>query len=142
MKRFGLAGLLRVRDLEEQRAAAELADANRAVDAVRARGARTRASLAGVRSDVVDAATLSSVVAARSSAQVLLGELTALHELAAREAGDARTAHGAARASAVSLEKLRKRHTEAEVARELREEQSALDEVAIQGWRESRRDAV
>lgn len=142
MKRFGLAGLLRVRDLEEQRAAAELAEANRAVDAVRARGVRTRASLAGVRSDAVDAATLSAVVAARASAQVLLGELTALHDLASREAGEARSAHGAARASAVSLEKLRRRHTEAEAARELREEQSALDEVAIQGWRESRKDAV
>jgi flagellar FliJ protein len=141
MKRFGLAGLLRVRDLEEQRAAAELAAANRAVDAVRARGARTRASLAGVRSDAVDAATLSSVIAARTSAQVLLGELSALHELASREAVEARSAHGAARASAVSLEKLSRRHTESEAARELREEQSALDEVAIQGWRESRKDA-
>jgi flagellar FliJ protein len=142
MKRFGLAGLLRVRTLEEQRAAAELAEANRAVDAVRARGSRTRASLAGVRSDAVDAATLSAAVAARASAQLLLGELSALHELASRDAAEARSAHGAARASAVSLEKLRRRHTEAEAARELREEQSALDEVAIQGWRASRKDAV
>jgi flagellar biosynthesis chaperone FliJ len=54
---------------------------------------------------------------------------------------EARSAHGAARASAVSLEKLSRRHTESEAARELREEQSALDEVAIQGWRESRKDA-
>jgi flagellar FliJ protein len=142
MKRFGLAGLLRVRGLEEQRAAAELAEANRAVEAVRARGARTRASLAGVGPGAVDSATLSAVAAARTSAQVLLGELSALNQLASQEAGEARTVHSAARASAVSLEKLRRRHAEAEVARELRDEQAALDEIAIQGWRAGREDAV
>ena len=140
MKRFSLAGLLRIRGLEEQQAAAELAAANRALDAARARRSRTRSSLAGVSPDAVDAATLSALVAARASGHILLSELSSLHDRAARDAADARSAHTGARVNALSLEKLHTRHVKTETARELRAEQSALDEIAIQGWRTAQED--
>ena len=167
MKPFRLAGLLRVRDIEEQRAAAELAEAGRAVDAVRAHRSRMRGSLGAMspgampgampggqpgalpgaapreallgQSAHVDAATLSAVVAARASAHILLGELSALHERAEQTAADARSAHQVARVNARSLEKLQVRHVESETERDRRAEQSALDEVAIQGWRAAER---
>jgi flagellar FliJ protein len=140
MKGFGLAGLLRVRQLEEQRAAAELAAAGGALDAVRGHRSRTRAALGSVAPGAVDAAALSAIVAARASAHILLGELASLHDHAERTAADARSAHHAARANARALEKLRTRHVESESARELRAEQSALDEIAIQGWRAGREE--
>jgi flagellar FliJ protein len=135
VKRFGLAGLLRVRGLAEQRAAGDLAAANRDLDTIRVRGSRARAALAGAGHDPADAAGLAAIVAARSSLHALLGDLASLHDRAALGAAEARVAHHAARAETVSLEKLHQRHLAAEHADELRAEQAALDEIAIQGWR-------
>lgn len=135
MKAFRLAGLLRVRDLEEQRAAATLAEASVALDAVYAHRSRTRATLAGVPPEAADAAALSALVAARANAHALLGELSSLHDQAEHIAANARDAHHAARADARALEKLHLRHIDTETTREIRAEQLTLDEIAIQGWR-------
>ena len=135
MKRFALAGLLRVRTLEEKQAAAELAESDRALDAVESRRARTRASLAGVAPGAVDAASLSAIVAARASAAILLGELSAMHERAAQETDGLRAAHHQARTRSLALEKLQTRHEKAEIAGDLRAEQAALDEIALRSRR-------
>ncbi len=73
--------------------------------------------------------------ATRAIAQSMLADLATLQELAVREVEDAASAHNAARANALAIEKLSDRHTELEHVLELRREQSALDEIAIGGWR-------
>jgi flagellar protein FliJ len=135
MKQFSLAGLLRVRDLEEQRAAAELAAANHTVNGIRAHRLKTLAFLAGTTVDMTGAANLAAAAAARAAAQSMLGELALMHDRAALEAQAAQAAHNAARANSLALEKLHVRHVETEHASDLRAEQSALDEIAIGGWR-------
>lgn len=135
MKPFNLGGLLRVRELQEQQAAAKLAEANRSLGAADARRSRTRAALTGVGADAADAAALSALVAARTSGHVLLGELASLHDRIAQDAASARDVYTAARVNSLSLEKLQTRHVATETALELRAEQSAIDEIAVQGWR-------
>jgi flagellar FliJ protein len=135
MRQFSLAGLLRVRDLEEQSAAVDLATANHALNRIRSHRLKTLALLAETTVDVSGAANLAAAAAARASAQTMLTELAMMHNRADQETQDATKAHNAARAKSLALEKLQVRHAEAEHASDLRAEQSALDEIAIGGWR-------
>lgn len=131
-RRFPLAGLLRLRHTEQDRAAAMLAAANdRLRDAADARVAARR-SLAD-RADaqpIEDAATLSAVAAARAATRGMLEELDAVVQSRRTEADAAQEAYRAARRAALGLEKLEEHHTAAVVAEELRTEQNALDEIA------------
>ncbi|MDQ1582077.1 MAG: flagellar protein FliJ [Microbacteriaceae bacterium] len=141
MKQFSLAGLLRVRDLEKQRTEGELAAANHALTGIRAHRAQTLADLAGTTVEISGAANLAAAAASRASAQTLLAELAMMHHSADQDAQEATTAHNAARANSLAIEKLQVRHLEAEHASDLRVEQSALDEIAIGGWRRGRGDS-
>ncbi|WIB01575.1 flagellar FliJ family protein [Curtobacterium sp. MCBA15_012] len=131
-RRFPLAGLLRLRHAEQDRAAAELAAANdRVRDAADARFAARRTLADAEGSTVVrDAATLSAVAAARASTRGMLEELDAVAKTRRADADAAQTAYNAARRAALGLEKLEDQHDREETAADLRTEQAALDEIA------------
>ncbi|KTR09341.1 flagellar FliJ family protein [Curtobacterium luteum] len=131
-RKFPLAGLLRLRHAEQDRAAAGLAAANeRLRDAADARVAARR-SLADQADaqPVHDAATLSAVAAARAATRGMLEELDAVVQSRRADADRAQDAYNTARRSALGLEKLEEQHTVAATAEELRTEQNALDEIA------------
>jgi len=131
-RRFPLAGLLRLRHAEQDRAAAALAAANERVrDAADARIAARR-SLADAEGSqpIQDAATLSAVAAARAATRGMLEELDAVVRSRRADADQAQDDYNGARRSALGLEKLEAQHTEQQTAEELRTEQNALDEIA------------
>jgi flagellar FliJ protein len=132
-KPFSLAGLLRVRHAQQQKAMAELSDANHRVRDVAERRARTERTLEDAvagNAVVTDAATLTAIAAARASTRAMLSELDAVAEVHQATADRAQVDYNAARARAVALEKLEDRHAVAAAAEELHDEQIALDEIA------------
>lgn len=131
-RRFPLAGLLRLRHTEQDRAAAALATANERVrDAADARIAARR-SLADAEGTqpIQDAATLSAVAAARAATRGMLEELDAVVRSRRSDADQAQDVYNGARRSALGLEKLEAQHVAQQTAEELRTEQNALDEIA------------
>lgn len=132
-KPFSLAGLLRVRHAQQQKAMAELSEANHRVRDVAERRARTERTLEDAvagNAVVTDSATLTAIAAARASTRAMLSELDAVAEGHRATAEQAQAEYNAARARAVALEKLEGRHAEAAAAEELHDEQIALDEIA------------
>jgi flagellar FliJ protein len=131
MAAFRLASLLRVRRLEEDRAASVLGAAN----------ARRTESAERRRQDAEQLATSElprrtdelywhAAIASRAALGGLLAESTAVAQLTARQASTAEQAWSVARTRAVVLEKLEDRHREAVEAEDLRLDQLLLDEVA------------
>jgi flagellar FliJ protein len=134
-RRFPLAGLLRLRHTEQDRAAASLATANdRVREAADARiAARRTLEDTGVAMPIQDAATLSAVAAARAATRGMLQELDAVVQNRRVDADRAQDAYTAARRSALGLEKLEEQHGTRVAAEELRTEQTVLDEIAARG---------
>lgn len=130
--KFPLAGLLRLRHAEQDRAAAGLATANdRVREAADARiAARRTLQDSATTLPIEDAATLSAVAAARAATRGMLRELDAVVEHRRADAAEAQGAYNAARRSALGLEKLEEQHVVRATAEELRTEQNALDEIA------------
>jgi flagellar FliJ protein len=128
---FRLASLLRVRRLEEDRAAGVLAAANarRADAAARRRQAETALTFGGLPQHA-DELHWQAAVASRAALGGLLAESVAASMQASDAAGVAEQAWSAARTRAVVLEKLEVRHDLAQQVEELRLEQLVLDEVA------------
>jgi len=131
-RRFPLAGLLRLRHAEQDRAAAALAAANdRVRDAADARiAARRNLADSEETRPVTDAATLSALAAARASTRGMLEELDAVARSRRTEADAAQAAYNSARRAALGLEKLEGQHDREQAAQDLRTEQDALDEIA------------
>jgi len=131
-RRFPLAGLLRLRHAEQDRAAAALAAANdRVRDAADARfAARRNLADREQTQTVTDAATLSALAAARASTRGMLEELDAVARSRQADADGAQGAYNAARRAALGLEKLEGHHAREQAAEDLRAEQAALDEIA------------
>lgn len=129
---FGLAGLLRIRRLKEERAAYEM---------VRA---RSRASeLAGERHQLLDQLTdhaheardvrgIHALSAARASTSTMLMELEALAQTQQRLVAEAEAEHQRARREVRTVEKLEERHDAEQREEDLRAEQGVLDELASQ----------
>ena len=137
---FSLAGLLRLRHLEQDLASAELAAANARRRESGARRDRVRAELGDTNGQPSDAAALHAVAAARASARSMLLELDAL-EQAHREAVEhAQDALSAARARSIGLEKLAEKHAAAVAAEAIRSEQSVIDELASTSWHRDNAD--
>jgi flagellar FliJ protein len=133
MRSFSLAGLLRVRHAQQQKAMAELSDANRRVRDVAARRAQVERTLEGAvagNAVVTDAGTLIAIAAARASTRGMLAELDAVADAHRTAAEDAQTTYNATRARAIALEKLEARHIAEALAEDLHQEQIALDEIA------------
>lgn len=135
---FPLAGLLRLRKVQEDQAVGEFAAASARVRRTSSRLIRTRDDLADTTSTPVDATTLHALVAARAAAQSQLADLS--HTLAAERsvAARARDDLDSARRATSALEKLEQRHRIESIAEELRIEQSRLDERTVQEWHRER----
>lgn len=131
---FPLAGLLRIRQVEKDLAAAELA-------AVRADAARTahrrraaRSALAAGPSQPNSAETVTAIAAARASTSSMLADLDALESTQRQRIEQARTAHDDARRREAAIEKLGERFAVEQGVLESRAEQGVLDELAARAW--------
>lgn len=130
MADFRLAGLLRLRKLQEEAARAQVARERASEHARRRQDAQVRALLGDSAVEVSSAETVQSIAAARASSSSMLSELDALIARDVAAVAEADAAHGAARARTVQLEKLEERHAARTRAEELRAEQNVLDEHA------------
>lgn len=127
---FPLAGLLRLRNSQQDQAAAALASANTSAKAAAARRESLRIEASMTESEAVSPAALSAIAAARASSRSLLMDLEVLCEARNRAAAAAQSDFVAARTRSVGLEKLADRHQHDWRAGQLKAEQSALDEIA------------
>lgn len=140
-RNFPLAGLLRLRRLQQDSAAGTLAAAN--ADLRRAAEARIEAygSLAATPLEAADAATLNAIAAARASSRSMLADLLASEQLKDAAVNTAQAEFQAARARSVGLEKLEAKHSDAVAVEDLRTEQNVLDELAGTAWHRRQKEA-
>lgn len=131
---FALAGLLRLRRVQQDAAAGDLARANGRVRDNDAIQNRARRSLEGFSAQPTDVDTLRAIAAARASSSSMLADLTAAAALRHREAAQAEAEFYAAKTKTVSIQKLDDKHTRSEQEEDLRAQQLALDEIATTGW--------
>ncbi|QZN86141.1 flagellar export protein FliJ [Cellulomonas sp. C5510] len=128
---FRLAGLLRLRTLAEEQAAARLGDATRSRDAAAARRDATQAALGDARfPSGTDALGMRAVVASRMALSALLVDQRAAATAAQDVVEAADTAWSQARTRTRTLEKLQEKHEETVRVEDQRAEQVVLDEVA------------
>jgi flagellar protein FliJ len=139
---FALSGLLRLRHLQQDEAAGELAAANARIAENAARRSQASAALLVLPSVVTSAASLAAVAAARTSAQSMLADLDALGREYGLAAADAHAAFAVTRTKSVGLEKLEGRHGVNLAAEDLRAEQTVLDEIASTGWHRRRNEGT
>ncbi|MDK1328773.1 flagellar FliJ family protein [Arthrobacter sp. zg-Y1143] len=138
---FPLAGLLRLRQMQQERAAGALAAANvREKETVQAR-TEAYSALESSNSQAMDSATLIAIAAARASSRSMLADLNALGTRRTAEVEAARAEFSAARARSVGLEKLEGKYAAAEAAEDLRTEQNILDELAGSAWHRRQKEA-
>ncbi len=128
-KPFSLAGLLRLRQTEQDIAGAELARANARIRDNATTERRARRALAAYGDTATSTETLRAIAAARQASATMLAELAIILEddLTAHER--ARADYLAARMRFAGLEKTERRHHEAAIAEDLKTEQQALDEL-------------
>ncbi|HEV7956141.1 MAG TPA: flagellar FliJ family protein [Marisediminicola sp.] len=139
-RNFSLAGLLRLRHLEQDVAASDLASANARVRDNASRRARARNALGSTASEASTIVALHAVAAARASSRSMFAEFEAVEQRAGASADEARQRFETARVRSIGLEKLADRH-DAEVASEdLRLDQAAIDELAVSAWHRVRGD--
>lgn len=131
MSGFTLAGLLRLRQVQEDRAAAELGHAERErvrrEERARATGDRLAASHLPLEADE---SSWLAAVASRLTLHALLDEDTQQAAAAQGAAAASRAQWTAARQAERSVERLEEHHETRERAAELKSEQQALDEIA------------
>ncbi len=139
---FPLAGLLRLRKLQQDQAALDLAEANARVVALEARRGRARSALGALGNTPQTVAALNAMAAARSSSRSMLAELDAVGRNHHESRDTAQSTYNAARAESVALEKLHDRHAAALQAADLHAEQTVLDEIAGARWRHGRTAAT
>lgn len=128
MSPFRLAGLLRLRRLEEERAAAALALANAERSAARR---RRDEHVERIAHSALDEQDFTVAVAGRAALFGMYAESTAYLALAAERAERAGDEWSGARTAVRMIDKLAERHDATEQAEELRTEQLLLDETAI-----------
>jgi len=133
-RQFSLAGLLRLRQIQQDQAASGLARARSRSTSARAREASARRQLADTDPDIVSSASMRAVAAARSASHSMLADLQTLSRVAEADETAAREEFIAARTRSVGLEKLAARHHAEVTSEELRAEQSALDEISSTIW--------
>jgi flagellar protein FliJ len=129
VKPFRLAGLLRLRALQQDDAAADLARANAARRQAAELAVRHREALAGHRMpDESGALAWTAAAAARAALSTASIESAEHAELAAQEAGQATDAWHSARARTRALEHLEVKHQDSLVTAARDAEQRRLDE--------------
>jgi flagellar FliJ protein len=127
---FSLAGLLRLRTIEQDRASSALSAANARSRAIHARTSAARLELEDCDVDVSSAKALHMAAISRASSRSMLADLMALDAIQAAETDAARTVFLTARARTVGLEKLEFKHNSRVDAEDLAAEQNALDEIS------------
>lgn len=137
-KPFSLAGLLRVREIQERAAAQRLSRAVIDAQHTEARDRALRAHLAGTGTEAVDVRSLAALAAARVAGRAMLADLTALSDLQEQTVAEARSAHAEARRTLRGLERLAEGHAEAVRVAELHAEQNELDEIGSRSGTEGR----
>jgi len=133
--RFRLAGVLRLRQLEEDTAKARLARANADLAQTVEEAGGLSAYLESSPDRATTGASLAAIAASRAATSVLFA---ALEAAAARKAGEVDAAFDGlqqARTARLGLEKLQDRHDDDVATAGARAEQAALDEVASSTWR-------
>ncbi|MDQ0613722.1 flagellar FliJ protein [Microbacterium sp. W4I4] len=128
---FSLAGLLRVRSIQERQAAQELSRAVIDANQTRTRDRHLRAALAATESDAVDVRTLASLAAARVAGRSMLADLESLSAQQQEAVESARIAHEEARRAVRGLDRLAVAHQMRMRVEDLRVEQHELDEIAL-----------
>ncbi|MEV7618584.1 hypothetical protein AB0N59_00435 [Microbacterium sp. NPDC089321] len=128
---FSLAGLLRVRSIQERAAAQELSRAVIEENQTRARERHLRAALAATDSDAVDVRSLAAMAAARVAGRSMLADLESLAQAQRQAVDDAQSAHSDARREVRGLDRLAAAHAARAQADALRAEQHELDEIAL-----------
>ncbi|WP_426763982.1 flagellar FliJ family protein [Pseudarthrobacter sp. 1G09] len=133
-RQFPLAGLLRLRKMQEDQAAAGMSRAASRSRTAGERRAAARTELGDSGATASSSASLLAIAAARASSQSMLADLDALAAAADEQLADARADYTQARRSAVGLEKLEGRHHAERAAADLLAEQGVLDEIASTAW--------
>ncbi|MFT0847534.1 hypothetical protein VR010_07230 [Actinomycetaceae bacterium L2_0104] len=130
---FRLSGLFRVRRIQEDRAAAELAVA--AGERARMDGLTEKARRRLEEADLPDdgeSLRWQAALAARSAASVMAREAEAAQAVARTHEDAAQDVWNAARTRTTMIEKLAVRHAETQRVEDIRQEQHVLDEIASQ----------
>lgn len=130
---FSLAGLLRVRGVQEREAAARLSRAMVEAAQTAAHDRRLRAALADGSSEAVDVRSLAAIAAARVAGRGALADLQTLAAVREQAVDEARAAHAEARRAQRGLERMAETHARRVRVDELRAEQAELDEIAGRG---------
>jgi flagellar FliJ protein len=136
---FPLAGLLRVREVEEDRAAGELARAQRERAAADERVEAVRAELQRQDPRPANDAAWQAMVAGRAALSALLSESIAAKQAAEQQVRGREQDWTAARARTRAVERLAERHADRVTAAERKAEQAGLDEIAARGAHEEER---
>jgi flagellar FliJ protein len=131
---FPLAGLLRLRKLQEDKSAAALAAARGRAEDVRRRSRRMREVLGADSTTATSIEHVVAIAAARASTSSMLSELEALGRSTDDEEARTLADHQESRRRALTLEKLQEKHDAAAQAERGVEEQRVLDELAVRGW--------
>lgn len=128
---FSLAGLLRVRSIQERAAAQELSRAVIEENQTRTRERHLRAALAATDSDAVDVRSLAAMAAARVAGRSMLADLESLAQVQQQAVSDAQSSHSEVRREVRGLDRLAAAHLARMQADALRAEQQELDEIAL-----------
>lgn len=128
---FGLAGLLRIRRLKEERAAHELVRARSRASELAQERHRLLDQLGDHAHEARDVRGIHALSAARASTATMLSDLEALSLTQHRLVTAAEGAHQEARREVRTVEKLEEQHDAVQRETELRGEQTILDEVAV-----------
>ncbi|MEE2815305.1 MULTISPECIES: hypothetical protein [unclassified Microbacterium] len=128
---FSLAGLLRVRSIQERAAAQELSRAVIEENQTRTRERHLRAALAATDSDAVDVRSLAAMAAARVAGRSMLADLESLAQVQQQAVSDAQSSHSEVRREVRGLDRLAAAHLARMQADALRAEQHELDEIAL-----------
>lgn len=131
---FPLAGLLRLRQVEKDHAASDLAAANALRRDAQDKQMHAIAALHAVSAEATDAGTMFALAAARASSRSMLADLSVLAATVEAEAEQAQAAFTEAKKRAVGLEKLEARHSADLRVSDLGAEQAAIDEIATGAW--------
>lgn len=129
-----LAGLLRLRGIERDRAAQQLAEQARRQAALQQRAGELRQSLGLQPVETGDAASLHAIAAARAVANRLLSELDSLQQLQRQATDAAESAHRLAHQRHRGIERLDERRAAHASQLDQQREQAALDEHAGTAW--------
>lgn len=139
---FGLAGLLRIRRLKEERAAHEMVRARSRASELAQERHQLLDQLEDHAHEAKDVRGIHALSAARASTSTMLSDLEALSLTQHRLVAETEDAHRRARREVRTVEKLEEKHEEAQRETELRQEQTILDELASRARLRLQREAA